>query len=179
MAAVIFLIEQESFGGPTRHDCTASPGNRGEEDEINRSEPICRFALNHPQIKAVKVPEGNTMPKHKKKTLKDLFVLCQVEEEEVKVDGRESGKKMKMQEASERRCASGRRRQLTRCWQVWLLGPLLLQTVPRHRGESKVIYPLVWIIHHLPRCERPIREPSCWTQMPNIWGHAEMKSNFP
>lgn len=42
--------------------------------------------------------------------------------------------------------------QLTHCWQIRLLGPLLLSAAPRHRRG--ILGRLVWTIHHLPYCEK-------------------------
>lgn len=42
--------------------------------------------------------------------------------------------------------------QLTHCWQIRLLGPLLLSAAPRHRGG--ILGRPVWTVHHLLCCEK-------------------------
>lgn len=107
-----------------------------------------------------------------------MSCLCRPGVEWVKVDsgGKGSERKMKMHWGIERVAIGASRPTVGRS--VWRGGGGVAPHCGQAQRESEVIYPLVWIIHHLSRCERSIHELQCWTQMLNIWGQV-LTSNFP
>lgn len=102
---------------------------------------------------------------HRTVWTKDPLVLSQIKENKGKWIVNNWGgerKTINMPEGVTEQCAVSPQSQHIHCCQVGLLGSLLLSTVPRRRGESKVICPLVWISHHLPHWERPQAHPQAF-----------------